>query len=129
MDIDEAAKRRERLEPMRAAFRSIIEMRERNASRIPDLEERLVEMERSREFSACCGAGGGVKNGFPELAQAIGRRRWEMAEATGAELIATSCPWCEQNLADSMVGSEYRAEVKAILELVEESRIDKPYPG
>src|SRR5450756_2021136 len=38
MDIDEAVKRKERLEPMRAAFRSIIEKRERNASRIPDLE-------------------------------------------------------------------------------------------
>jgi heterodisulfide reductase subunit D len=87
----------------------------------------LVEMERNREFSACCGAGGGVKTGFPELAIAIGQRRCGMAEAAGAELIVTSCPWCEQNLADSMVGSGYRVEVKDILELVEESRIDKPY--
>jgi L-lactate dehydrogenase complex protein LldG len=87
----------------------------------------LVEMERNREFSACCGAGGGVKTGFPDLAAAIGLRRSGMAEAAGAELIVTSCPWCEQNLADSMVGSEYRVEVKDILELVEESRIDKPY--
>lgn len=49
MDIDEAAKRRERLEPMRAAFRSIIDKRQRNASRIPDLEERLERLERARE--------------------------------------------------------------------------------
>ena len=87
----------------------------------------LVEMERNREFSACCGAGGGVKTGFPELAAAIGLQRSRMAEAAGAELIVTCCPWCEQNLADSMVGSEYRVDVKDILELVEESRIDKPY--
>ena len=86
----------------------------------------LVEMERNREFSACCGAGGGVKTGFPELAAAIGLRRCRMAEAAGAELIVTSCPWCEQNLADSMVGSEYRVAVKDILELVEESRVDRP---
>jgi L-lactate utilization protein LutB/heterodisulfide reductase subunit B len=86
----------------------------------------LVEMERNREFSACCGAGGGVKTGFPELAQAIGLRRCGMAEVAGAELIVTSCPWCEQNLADSMVGSDYRVDVKDILELVEESRVDRP---
>jgi L-lactate dehydrogenase complex protein LldG len=88
----------------------------------------LVEMERNREFSACCGAGGGVKTGFPELAAAIGLRRSRMAEAAGADLIVTSCPWCEQNLADSMVGSEYRVEVKDILELAEESRTGRPYP-
>jgi Fe-S oxidoreductase len=74
----------------------------------------LVEMERARETSACCGAGGGVWTAFPELATEIARKRAAMAEATGAGVIVTSCPWCEQNL------SQY-AEVKDLLEIVAES--------
>jgi L-lactate dehydrogenase complex protein LldG len=58
----------------------------------------FVEMERSREASACCGAGGGVWTAFPELAGEIGRKRADMARATGAEIVVTSCPWCVQNL-------------------------------
>ncbi len=73
----------------------------------------LVEMDRARESSACCGAGGGVWTAFPELAHEIGRKRAEMAAATGASAIVTSCPWCEQNL------SQF-AEVKDLLELVTE---------
>jgi Fe-S oxidoreductase/L-lactate utilization protein LutC len=58
----------------------------------------LVEMERNRERSACCGAGGGVWTAFPELANEIGRKRAAMAVDTGASVLVTSCPWCAQNL-------------------------------
>ncbi len=61
---------------------------------------RLVEMERTREASACCGAGGGVWTAFPELSRQIGRKRASMAESTGADLLVTSCPWCRQNLSE-----------------------------
>jgi Fe-S oxidoreductase len=74
----------------------------------------LVEMERSREYSACCGAGGGVWTAFPELSHEIGSKRAEMARSTGADLVITSCPWCEQNL------SQFIA-VKDLLDLVIES--------
>ena len=81
----------------------------------------VVEMDRNREYAACCGSGGGVKTAFPDLARAIGHSRSEMAEAVGAELIVTSCPWCETNLSDSMVGSRYRVPVMDLVELVLES--------
>ncbi|MHB8894835.1 MAG: heterodisulfide reductase-related iron-sulfur binding cluster [Candidatus Geothermincolia bacterium] len=74
----------------------------------------LNEMERSREQSACCGAGGGVWTAFPELAREIGRKRAAMARASGAEIIVTSCPWCAQNLSQFI-------EVKDLLDLVTES--------
>ncbi|HSQ93422.1 MAG TPA: fumarate reductase (CoM/CoB) subunit TfrB, partial [Methanoregula sp.] len=50
----------------------------------------LVEMP-----SVCCGSGGGVRSGNPEEAAALGKRRGGEIEKTGAELVITSCPFCE----------------------------------
>lgn len=61
----------------------------------------LVEMRRNRRYAACCGAGGGVKTGYGELALAIAGTRCRMALETGAEAIVTCCPWCESNLSDA----------------------------
>jgi Fe-S oxidoreductase len=66
---------------------------------IPGVE--LVEMERVRENSWCCGAGGGVKDFDPEFARWTAQERVEEALATGADALVTSCPWCEMNLADA----------------------------
>jgi Fe-S oxidoreductase len=60
---------------------------------IPGIE--LVEMERIREYSWCCGAGGGVLEAFPEFSMETAKERLEEAHATGAEALVTSCPWCE----------------------------------
>ncbi|MDD1719193.1 MAG: succinate dehydrogenase/fumarate reductase iron-sulfur subunit [Methanoregulaceae archaeon] len=51
---------------------------------------RLVEMP-----AVCCGSGGGVKSGFPDEANALGEKRRKEIEKTGAELVITSCPFCE----------------------------------
>ncbi|MDR2163547.1 MAG: (Fe-S)-binding protein [Clostridiales Family XIII bacterium] len=63
---------------------------------IPGL--RLVEMERVRENSWCCGAGGGCSVFNPEFSDAVASERVTEAQATGAEAIVTACPWCEKNL-------------------------------
>ena len=54
----------------------------------------LVEMP-----SVCCGSGGGVKSGVPEEAAALGERRREEIRKTGAEIVITSCPFCEFHIA------------------------------
>ena len=61
---------------------------------VPGLE--LVEMERIREYSLCCGAGGGVYEAFPDFASWAAAERLEEAAATGADALATACPWCER---------------------------------
>jgi len=58
----------------------------------------LIELERFREQSVCCGAGSGIKSGYPELAEAIAKKRLKMAEESGASVLLTSCPWCLENL-------------------------------
>ena len=58
----------------------------------------LVEMEHSRERSACCGAGGGLRGVNPRLSREISRRRVAEAVATGAGTLLTECPSCLHNL-------------------------------
>ncbi|MBN1677321.1 MAG: LUD domain-containing protein [Candidatus Thermoplasmatota archaeon] len=66
---------------------------------------RVTEMERTRELSACCGSGSGVKSAYPSLAAEIGRDRLALAKAAGADTLVTACPWCVQNLRDCQEGS------------------------
>ncbi|MEW5945855.1 MAG: heterodisulfide reductase-related iron-sulfur binding cluster [bacterium] len=65
---------------------------------IPGVE--LVEMQRSRGNSWCCGAGSGgeVRAQYPEFAKWTAEERLREARATGAEAIVTSCPFCEDML-------------------------------
>lgn len=84
--------------------RNVYDEPRRLLARVPGAD--LVEMERSREHSACCGSGAGVKSGYPELAVAIGRDRIAMARAAGAQMLVTACPWCVQNLRDCQEGDE-----------------------
>jgi Fe-S oxidoreductase len=58
----------------------------------------LIEMERIKENSHCCGAGGGFKIAFNEHAENIAGKRAKEAYDTGAELIVTPCPFCVVNL-------------------------------
>lgn len=58
----------------------------------------LVEMENIRENSLCCGAGGGVKSAYPEIASEMAKSRINQAKDTGCETLITACPFCKLNL-------------------------------
>ena len=58
----------------------------------------LIEMENNHENSICCGAGGGVKSAYPELAEQMAKSRIEQAKDTGCETLVTPCPFCKLNL-------------------------------
>jgi Fe-S oxidoreductase len=60
----------------------------------------LVEMERNRRWSWCCGGGGGVPEADPELAQWSAADRMSEAQKTGAELILTSSALCQRSFSD-----------------------------
>ncbi len=67
---------------------------------IPGVE--LVEMERKREQSFCCGAGGG-RNWTQEIAGGrISHARADQVNATGAGIVATACPFCATMLKDGL---------------------------
>ena len=86
---------------------------------IPGL--RLVEMERIKEYAWCCGAGGGVKEAYPDLATWTAQERIEEAKTTGAEAIVTACPWCGGNFIDVIRQNGDRLKVYDIVELVEQA--------
>jgi heterodisulfide reductase subunit D len=79
---------------------------------------KLVEMDRNRDKARCCGAGGGVKTAFPELAQKISNLRVEDAEKTGAEILVTSCPFCYQSLKASIDTKGSKLRMMDLMELV-----------
>jgi len=83
-------------------------------SKIPGIE--LVEMKRIRKNAWCCGAGGGVKSQFPDLAIDISKERIKEALETGADILTTSCPFCIGNLKDAYeeLGSEVQERIKLI---------------
>lgn len=80
---------------------------------MPGLE--LVEMSLSREFSRCCGAGGGVRSAFRDLSSAVSRSRLGDALDVGAQLVVTSCPFCYHHLREVADG---RVEVRDLSLLV-----------
>lgn len=62
----------------------------------------VIEMERSRNDSFCCGAGGAQF--WKEEEEGDGRvsnERFDEAVATGAQVIATGCPFCKVMLSSS----------------------------
>jgi len=75
---------------------------------IPGIE--LVEMERIRENSWCCGAGASVSQVNPDFAIWTANERLKEAKATGATALVTSCPWCERNFKDAV--REYGQEIE-----------------
>ncbi|NWF96341.1 MAG: 4Fe-4S dicluster domain-containing protein [Candidatus Thorarchaeota archaeon] len=67
---------------------------------IPGIDFR--EMYRIKGDSFCCGAGGGVKAQFPDMALSTAKERLKEAASTGAEILMTSCPFCVTNFSDAV---------------------------
>jgi len=86
---------------------------------IPGVE--LVEMERIKEYAWCCGGGGGAFTGFKDFAQWTAQQRLEEAKDTGADILVTSCPWCETNLRAGGIGMEEKMEIVDIFDLMMEA--------
>ncbi len=67
---------------------------------LPGVE--YAEMERSKEKSFCCGAGGARMWMEEKLGTRINTNRTEEALATGADRIAIGCPFCKVMLSDGL---------------------------
>jgi Fe-S oxidoreductase/nitrate reductase gamma subunit len=83
---------------------------------------RLVEMERTKQRSFCCGAGGAQMWMEEHTGKKINAERTEEALATGAATIATGCPFCFIMLDDGVkdLGREEEVAVKDLAVLLAE---------
>jgi Fe-S oxidoreductase/nitrate reductase gamma subunit len=95
---------------------------------IPNVK--LVEMPRSRSQGYCCGAGGGAIWIEEKEGRRVNQVRTEEAVATGAEVVATACPFCIQMFEDGIPAVQpdeaKRLRVFDIAELLEVSVVDRP---
>ncbi len=85
------------------------------------LDAALVEMKRSRAQGFCCGAGGAqmFKEAEPGDKE-VNHERSEEAVATGAQIIAAGCPFCNTMLTDGVkkLQQEGRVQVLDVAELI-----------
>ncbi|MEE9151912.1 MAG: heterodisulfide reductase-related iron-sulfur binding cluster [Thermoplasmata archaeon] len=96
----------------------IYEAPRRILSSIQGLE--LLEMARNRKDARCCGAGGGVRAAFAELADQMADERLGEAEETGAEVLTSACPFCTFALRDAAKRKGSKIRVLDLPELLVE---------
>jgi len=89
--------------------------------KIPGLE--LCEMPESRNNSFCCGGGGGRIWMETPKGERFSDLRLAQALDTGAQVLATACPYCITNFEDSKLNSKDGGaiEVKDITEVIREA--------
>jgi len=82
----------------------------------------LVEMPDSREDSLCCGGGGGRIWAETPKEERFSDLRVAQAVEVGAEVLATSCPYCISNFEESRLALEDGAlEIKDITEVIQDA--------
>lgn len=88
------------------------------------LDAELVEMKRCRSNGLCCGAGGAQMFKEEEKGDVrINIERSNEAMDTGANVIASACPFCNTMLLDGVKNKEKEGEIKVldVAELIAES--------
>ncbi|HZS59532.1 MAG TPA: (Fe-S)-binding protein [Gemmatimonadaceae bacterium] len=78
----------------------------------------LVEPERNKSRGMCCGAGGGRMWMEETQGKRINIERTQELLATGAEAIATACPFCMTMISDGVKANESAVPVYDIAEVV-----------
>ncbi|WP_374928413.1 heterodisulfide reductase-related iron-sulfur binding cluster [Kytococcus sedentarius] len=79
---------------------------------LPGVEYR--EMERAKEKSFCCGAGGARMWMEEKLGSRINVNRTEEAIGTGAERIAIGCPFCRVMMSDGLTAAQEEGRGKDV---------------
>ena len=77
-------------------------------------QSRLLEMERSGRNGFCCGGGGGRYWMEERIGQRISEMRIEHVIETGADVVATACPYCLQMFEDAIKAKEVEESLKTL---------------
>ncbi|MFX0006605.1 MAG: (Fe-S)-binding protein [Promethearchaeota archaeon] len=85
-----------------------------------DVGIKFKEMYRIKLNSMCCGAGGGVRAGYPEFSIKTASLRCDEANAVGADILTTECPFCWRNLSDANETYNHGMKVMGVLQMITE---------
>jgi heterodisulfide reductase subunit D len=81
----------------------------------------FIELDALRNYSHCCGAGGGVKSSNPKLAIQIAENRNMEAVDKTIDILVSACPFCEKNLKDGINGNVNGLKILDISEILLET--------
>ena len=92
------------------------------ASFWPPPAPRSLEFDRNKGMATCCGGGGGRLWMEAEPEQRFSTHKIREADAKGAEVLATCCPYCVNMFADSAKTEnvDEKIEVKDLVEIIAE---------
>ncbi len=85
-----------------------------------DVGMKFVEMYRIKLHSMCCGAGGGVRAGYTDFSLKTASLRADEANAIGADILSTECPFCKTNLTDANDLYNHGLTVMGLLQIIDE---------
>ncbi|MCB0331763.1 MAG: (Fe-S)-binding protein, partial [Bdellovibrionales bacterium] len=86
----------------------------------------IIETERSKENGMCCGAGGGHFWMDLKIGDRVNSIRVDQLAETGADNIATACPFCMQMIEDGvkLTNREERMSVRDIAEVLADRLVE-----
>jgi heterodisulfide reductase subunit D len=80
--------------------------------------ENFVEPEESGAVGRCCGSGGVLKATNRAMSADMAEKRLAMLDRTGADIITSACPSCDQNLVEALSKLPEPKRVQDLAELV-----------
>jgi glycolate oxidase iron-sulfur subunit len=80
-----------------------------------------LTLKEMHESSLCCGSAGIYNVTEPEMAERLGNRKLDNAEATGAEILVTANPGCHLQLAGGLRRRGSPMQVRHIVEVLDQS--------
>lgn len=75
------------------------------------------EFKEMADAGTCCGCGGSFNIAHYDISKKIGNRKAENIKASGADMVATSCPACMLQITDMLSQNEIKVPVKHVIEL------------
>jgi heterodisulfide reductase subunit D len=85
-----------------------------------DVGIKFTEMYRVKLDSFCCGAGGGVRAGYADFSLKTSSLRLDEANAIGADIVTTECPFCYRNLFDANEQYNHDVVVYGLIQMIDE---------
>ncbi|NPV70734.1 MAG: (Fe-S)-binding protein [Firmicutes bacterium] len=83
---------------------------------IPGID--LVEMKATRDATVCCGGGGNMEMNFPDMVQALAKKKVQEVLSTGASVVATSCQQCKRTIQGSARKDKAKLRVLDVSEIL-----------